>query len=125
MKNGKIQNPIIPRYSGDLLWENSQPNSSFSGQTINFDASKYSKFDVIWKNNSSSTIYNVTTIYKGYRVNLITVNAGELLQRTSNKNGIHDSGVTFNNGLSINTYGNETTDNNECIPIKIIGFKTN
>lgn len=118
----KINEKLIPT-NWNKLWENSNPTSNFAAQTINFDATNYDYFIIIYKNSASGTIHSSKTIIKNVRFSLNGVNAGKLFVRNTDTSGITDTGVTFQSGLNINTYGSETTSNDVAVPYQIYGGK--
>ena len=113
-----LQNSLLTK-----LWENENPTTSFSPQTISFNATNYDYFIVIYKNTYNGTLYNSKMIIKNVRFSLDGVNAGTIYVRNTDTNGITNAGVAFQNGLTVSTYGTETTDNEKAIPYQIYGGK--
>ena len=115
---------------GDLLWTNPNQDTSFSNGTVNLsDISNYDLIEVFCKNYASSSYLNVTSVripkgYNGY-LNFIEID-GAVLNRKVSINW-NNGKVTFDDAKfkAATSTAVATVDNNRCIPIYIVGYKTN
>lgn len=112
-----------------LLWTNQSPNSSFASQDIQLSSNDYDVLEFIYKpfgtdNNllSSKTIKgkgaNLQTLYKdGTKMDIVF--------RTATY--VNDTTYTISTGNIVQAPGtaNIFTTNSQCIPLYVIGYKTN
>jgi len=101
---------------GHLLWENPDPTAEFAAQTIALDLSAYKKVVVLYageKGTRSTIMYS-----KGEDYEMRMIDGGG----TSSTNTFARKISWNNSGVTIGTPGNSYDD--ECIPVKIIGFKS-
>lgn len=109
-----------------LLWTNPDPSAEFAAQTISLNLTGYYGALVVSRPQAVSNI-NVSAIcLKGDRAELVAVRTGKLVVRnlgSGTVDGVSDSGVNFSGGLSIATYGQETSSNTVCVPVYIFGLR--
>ena len=109
--------PIYSSGTGTLLWENPNPESSYSGQKVSIDLSKYTHVFIVFKyymlsQNSESWLF----IRVGFTDNVIrSTNYTTLVQRTAL---VEKDGVKFGQGMS-----GSGQNNNYMIPYQIYGIK--
>ena len=104
-----------------LLWENASSRSEFTAQTINLDLSEYDAVIILtlWQNSHSG----------GYNSQYIPVNTAGCLYVPYYLNvargiSVLTTGITFDEGVLVNTYGVLTSGRNDmAIPYKIYGIK--
>lgn len=108
---------------GEVIWENPNPNSNFSGQTIvptGVDLSQYKAISVYFKNATGGAYYNLMNVPKDLTITL-RASASTLCYRNCI---FTDSGITFAEGTTIATYGGSgSTNNGTTVPQKIYGLK--
>lgn len=127
--NGYSAN-YINNLNGKLLWTNTNQNASFSSQTVSsLNLANYDLIEVYSKNYASSSYLNTTSVripkgFNGY-LNMIEVD-GAVVNRQVIVNWTSNS-ITFNDAKfkSATSTTVATADNNRCIPIYIVGYKTN
>lgn len=112
-----------PKLNGSkILWTNSNPTSSFAGQTINnLDLSNYDSYRIIWATSTSGIVKQSTgSIPTGEKTEFFTCfyNNGVSV-RYRQVTAITSSSLTFGNATE-----NGNTNNGACIPLYIIGYKT-
>lgn len=102
---------------GKILWTNPNPSSSITSATnITLTDDNYDMYKVIYKHtNTSSRLLSIDSI-KGYGCVLQTNSSGMIYRRF----------VDYNNdtSLTISTENSGNSNNNNLIPIYIIGYKT-
>lgn len=103
---------------GELLWTNSNVNEQFAGQTIAFN-DNYSYYDIIF---AQDGVLKCDKVYVGESVPYLLqiVLGGYLRTRTAQ---VNINSIAFGDGIFYNTYASGTTNNNQCIPYKIVGYK--
>ena len=116
--------------AGDILWTNSNPNTSFPAGTVpSSGLNNCDSIDVFCKNYASSSYINVTSVRipKGYNGYLTIVEVdGAVVNRQVivnwNSNSITFNDAKFKPATSTAVASN---DNNRAIPICVVGYKTN
>ena len=106
-----------------LLWSQSSV-STFSAQTIPLDLSGYNFVLVFftdsaagWANDGASVLIKVNS---GFKYKCLTQGGGKVRYRQVSATS---SGVTFESGVNIETYSQETANNNYTIPVSIYGIR--
>ena len=117
--------------STELLWENASPNSSFVGQTISLDWTKYSKLELLSAFQTGVTIGgDAGALMRS--VDFIDCSLGTIMIAREPKTGstnayrkytLLDDGIKIENGASESSSGGITADNSYMVPIKIYGMK--
>jgi hypothetical protein len=111
-----------------VLWQNSSPNSSFSGQaiTLNDSLDNYNYYEIIYiKNSFNDRKYlstgKIPTNQFAYMQCLYKYNSFRQITNIDNTN----KQITFSNGTYYTTYAGDTTgqDTSLCVPYRIIGYK--
>ena len=105
---------------GTLLYTNSNIGTAFSPQTLNFNDT-YSYYDII--------IAQDGAILKTCRVFPGDTSVDYILE--NNLNGfirtrpctVYTNKIVFKDAIFYETYNNYSTNNSQCIPYKIIGYK--
>lgn len=101
------------------LWTNSNPTSSFAGQSIPLDLSKYELLLIIfrWSSSDPGTLTSITKVDKSGQVMALY---DEKIYRSFNTS---TSGVTFNDArASSSATGSMSVSNTKCIPQVIYGI---
>jgi hypothetical protein len=122
-ENSETLNYIISLLQPTVIWENNNPNSVFTAQTIERDLSQYNRFSVLIKSNSSNAAkdyceYSITS--KNIRIFL---KAGGYDSNSYDYGRfiiISNSGIEFLSGQYGGNRG--TSYDSHAIPVKIIGF---
>lgn len=114
--------------NGKILWTNPNPTSAFASQTITLSSDDYDMYEIIYVSESTGTLNRLLKTVKslkGYDTILeITNPLGSTTPiRTRNVTYASDTSLTFSDGYTGNVYP-LSTDNNKCIPLHIIGYKT-
>lgn len=106
----------------DLLWENENPTSNFSAQTISLNLSNYNLIYVIYYRGTDVTYTVSQLIKKNISVSDMvgSFNAGKIRLRSAKAN---DGGVMFESGTNYSSYGSGSTDNSVVIPYRIYGIR--
>ena len=121
-------NQQINTWKGTLLWTNSSPTSSFSAQDINLSSSDYDLLEVIWWNKANEKKAFSTKILKGSGARLYDVYVSN-----ASKFGIRSRGLTYSSDIKytateclkyVMSDNAVTTENDACVPLYIIGYKT-
>lgn len=119
----KINNNLIDH--GTILWTNSSPTSSFSGQTINLSETldNYDCYTILHRQSTTNgRIMSTGKIPVGHGT--FMGNALSLNQYRGTNENTSGSSVTFTSGYQAQADGGFTEDNNLVIPMYIIGYKT-
>lgn len=104
---------------GKLLWTNSNVNEPFAGQKINFD-DNYSYYDIILSQDGNTLI--CVRVYVGESVPyLLQIILGGYSRTRSAQ--VNTNSIVFEDGIFYSAYASGTTNNSQCIPYKIIGYK--
>lgn len=118
-------NAEIAKLEPELIWSNTgnydDPNYLFPGQTITFDES-YDEFDIFFRSSTDAAGLREMRVRKGNPYDLESVAAGYMRFR-----GIQVANdgtyILFGDGAYSVAFGNITLANNQCIPIRIYGYK--
>lgn len=110
---------------GTVVWTNPDETVSMANQTITKDLSKYIRFKIIYKFDTSATRYEVAEIIEKGKSFILSANAlksstiytENIASRTVT---VTDSTISFSVGYKINQ-GDQ--DNSRCIPCKVIAYK--
>lgn len=124
----------LTNITGQILWTNPNPTSSFGEQTITLSSSDYDMYEIIFTPNILSTSSDISRqgtsgrILKGYGTRLFIAYAGAI---TSGANVfsrlvdyVSDTEIKFYVGLSAYGTTSRVEDNQVVVPIYIIGYKT-
>lgn len=114
----------------DLLWENPDPKSAFSPQTITCDNTAYSMFAVYFGLNEvaggNNTRHDIAFIPKNAGEIRMTVKLiqsyGSIISGWRNVTA-DDGGISFGGGYYNITINGTRGNNARCVPLKIYGFK--
>ena len=115
--NNKLDTKIE---EGILLWTNSNPGNEFNPQTLNFNGT-YKYYDII--------IIQDQSILKSQRIYVDNIGINFILENILNgylrTRGVlaRTNSLVFGDGIFYSTYTNPSTNNYQCIPYKIIGYK--
>lgn len=122
--NISLINTNISNITGQILWTNPNPTSSFSTQTITLSSDNYDMYEVIYYSSitlasqmSTGRIKKGQTIYLQqtyYDINLSQIR-------------IRQRDISYGSGLSLNIQNAKTngnTENTALIPMYVIGYKT-
>lgn len=105
---------------GILLFTNSNIGTAFVPQTLNFDDT-YSYYDIIIAQDGA--ILKTCRVFAGdTSVDYILENNLNGFIRTRTVK-VYSNKLVFNDAIFYETYNNYSTNNNQCIPYKIIGYK--
>lgn len=111
---------------GTILWTNSNPSQNFNSQTITLNKSldNYDRYEIIFKQG--------TTLERCLTTGLIPVGHGTILNYVfsypkyrNTEETVTGNSISFENCISINSFGGGVTENNSLIPLYVIGYKTN
>lgn len=106
---------------GTILWENLDTTSSFSAQTVTLSESlsNYDKYEIIFKQGSGSSDLRVlsTGIIPTLYGTILSYAVNNRYRLVDVPNG---NQITFQNGMN-----NNSADNTKCLPLYIIGYKSN
>lgn len=113
----------ITNITGTILWTNQNPTNDFSQQTITLSSSDYDCYEIIYRQNTTtSRILNTGKIIKGYGT-LLMQSIGQNQFRTINY--VSDTSLEIYDNQELTTYGTTTTNDNRInIPLYVIGYKT-
>lgn len=111
----------VSNLSGQLLWTNPSPTSSFSAQTVNLNSSNYDMYEVIfYGSNTKANTFSTGKIPKGENAFLQQVYySGGVQIRNRDVTYTTDTSYSIGNGTL-----NNTTNNTQCVPAYIIGYVT-
>lgn len=114
--------------NGKILWTNPNPTSAFASQTVTLSSDDYDIYEIVYVSETTGTLNRLLKTVKslkGYDTILeITNPLGSTSPiRARNVTYVTDTSLTFSDGYAKNTYP-LLTDNNKCIPLYIIGYKT-
>ena len=122
---------IMQGLKGNVLWTNTNPTSSFAPQTITLDVSmsNFDCYEIIYRNvNTENVFYNTGKIPKNHSCRLLDfyVSGGKfgLGARTRIIDYTDDTHLNAQVGRFAQAGSAGTDDNNVCIPIYVIGYKT-
>lgn len=106
---------------GTILWENLDTASSFSAQTVTLSESlsNYDRYEIIFKQGSGSSDLRVlsTGIIPTLYGTILSYAVNNRYRLVDVPNG---NQITFQNGMN-----NNSADNTKCLPLYIIGYKSN
>jgi hypothetical protein len=102
---------------GDVLWENPSPSDDFMEQTIGLDLAEYKSFYILFRS-SNFKCFEFNFRNKGETYVVHTVIRAADVSRTVT---ITDTAVIF--GPANNGSVNDNKDENDCVPLKIVGYK--
>lgn len=114
-------NAKLTDITGQILWTNSSPTSTFEAQTIILSSSDYDFYEVYcsYNNSTASSYVNAYKTIKGKGI--IMDNQGY----TSGASVRRKIDYTNETHLLISSaYGGNSTDNQYLIPLYVIGYKT-
>ena len=112
----------VTNITGQILWTNPNPNSSFAGQTITLSSSDYDMYEVLFYGSQTGA----DTITSGR----IPKGKNAFLQQIYDLGGgaqVRNRSVKYVSDTSLNITDatiNGTTINSQNIPVYIIGYKT-
>lgn len=108
-----------------LLWTNSNPTNTFSGQTIPLNLSGYDAVDVVAVASRTSDKMGTCRIYFGAPVSQGLYLLGDDATKHARDLTLHSDGITFQNGYYqyMASGSSKTTDSGQAIPYKIYGVK--
>lgn len=115
--------------SGELLWTNSNPTSSFSQQIITIPTlPDYDEFEIFFYDNTTRRAVSSTKLLKNQGTNMMTIFQLNDHGNIGNRNIIWntDTKLQVNDAVTIivNDTFSRTANNAWCIPIYIVGYKT-
>lgn len=108
---------------GKILWTNPNPTSSFAEQNITLSSSDYDMYEVVFHGSQTgANTFNTGKIPKGMNAFLQQTysTSGAINVRSRTINYVNDTTFLVIGGLI-----NGSTDNTQCIPVYVIGYKTN
>ena len=109
--------------NGVVLWNNSNPTSSFAGQTVTLSETieNYNYYEVVFLVATNEPRINRTgKILKTYSTRLQSSSTNIRYRNVEVPSG---TSLQFGVGNLIATYGTTSTDNTMIIPLEIIGYK--
>jgi hypothetical protein len=116
--NGKITNRF------ETVWENSSPNSSFSGQTVPLAISSARMIAVLFKYNTTAELYmSVLCPFSGVRDAKTFCNTNGSFNMISREVVWGASSVLFSDCYQHSSTGSSTVNNDMMIPVKILIVK--
>lgn len=105
---------------GEIIWTNPSPNAEFANQPINF-TDTYSYYDITFRQDGQIMKTQRCYVDANFNYNLETIYGGYIRTRDLRA---YNNRLYFGNGFFYQTYGGTgTTNNNQCIPYQIIGYK--
>lgn len=108
---------------GKVLWVNNDITSNFSAQTITLNSDDYDFYEVIFKQTTSiDRAFSSGKILKGYGT-ILNYHPAQAHYRAINYTT--DTSLFIGEGVDVPQYGSTSSNNSQCIPIYIIGYKTN
>lgn len=118
----------IANISGTILWTNPNPNSSFASQTVTLSSDNFDVYEVIYISEATGTLNSLLKTVKSvkyYDTILETTNplGSTTPIRARNVTYTSNTSLTFSDGYAGNVYP-LSVDNNKCIPLHVIGYKT-
>lgn len=121
----------IKRLNGEILWTNPNPNVPFLPQEITLNESlvNYDCYEVIYLNTiSEDRYYNTGKIPKGHGTGIFdtypSLNIYGVGCRNREITYTSDTELTISEGKFSSGTGSQTVNNNACIPLYVIGYKT-
>lgn len=120
-------NEVKNDLSGILLWENSNPISSFSAQNITLSSNNYDILEIFYYSYTDRLTVNSVRVKKGQDANLMAIfqyqNHGWIGNRDIRYT--NDTQLYVDSTVSIvrNDAFSRQAENSWCIPIFIIGYK--
>lgn len=113
--------------SGTMLWTNPNPTSSFSTQNIVLNSSDYDCYEIVFSPNvTTNPVASTGTIPKGYGVRLSSVYTGSAGAGVRVRDITYVNATTLTAGTGKQTIGTtpESTNDERCVPLYVIGYKT-
>lgn len=114
---------------GKILWTNPNPTSSFEAQNITLSSSNYDILEFYFKSlDANSNILSVRTV-KGKSANLQSLLLDgtkiDIVLRTATYVNDTQYSISAGNIVQVPSTSNVFNTNTQCIPIYVIGYKTN
>lgn len=122
----------VTNITGQILWTNPNPTSSFSAQTITLNSSEYDMLEFYFKGGTTGTTMFSEKTLKGYNTivnHIVNLNAG-----VSQPTGVRQRQATYVNDTTYTITDALTRDggsasepvveNQRLIPLYVIGYKT-
>lgn len=124
-------NEGLGNIKGKILWTNPNPNVPFLPQEITLNESlvNYDCYEVIYLNTTSEDrYYNTGKIPKGHGAGIFDVYASLNTYGVGCRNReityTSDTELTISEGRFSSGAGSQTVNNNACVPLYVIGYKT-
>lgn len=109
--------------NGTILWKNSNPESTFTPQTITLNSNDYDCYEIIFRFTKDINRTNSTGKSLKGSGTICTYAVGGNYYRVINY--VSDTSLSVSDGEVITTFGGTpNTDNSWCIPLYVIGYKT-
>lgn len=113
----------VTNITGQILWTNSNPTSTFTSQSIDLQNSDFDTIQIVFYQASNILRFQTTgTIPIGDSLITTMFNAKSYIRNFSVSNNI----LTFDDCNTYNSYNSATAtvNNNAIIPLYVIGYKT-
>ena len=105
----------------DLLWENENPTSSFTSQSVSLDLSEYNLIYIYFYPVNTET-YRASSIIRVGEINqLLSVGSSYMRRRTVDATDI--SKITFGGGTYLGTISTWSSSDASCVPNQIYGIR--
>lgn len=116
-------NEKINDIKGKVLWQNSDPTSSFPSQTITLDSNvnNFDSYSILYKYfKFDNQLLNSGIIPKTFGTKLNASYEFACVREVYAPTG---TSLTFLNGKKMSAIGSTIDDNDRCVPYQIIGYK--
>lgn len=104
-----------------VLWENNNPNTSFTAQKINVDFKSYKTMIIYFYREAGINQGIISNVITSENMNLLSVSVNNAKISVRSYSVLSD-GLQFADASQISLYGSYTTINTELIPYKIVGI---
>lgn len=112
--------------NGTILWTNPSPASNFAEQTISLDSDDYDILDFVWQTNIGENRTAITRTLKGNGTQIDFFSTA-VATRVWTRRTTYVSDVSYSIGNCWRMEYGQTSinENGYCIPLYVIGYKTN
>ena len=120
---GAINELEYVRTKQTLLWQNIEPNDDFNSSTITLTNDDYDYLEWFFRNDLNDLCFSIKSL-KGYGTQIsfdsLSVSIRHWVRKIQYTND-----TTFSVQNCIKLDDSSVTDNSQCVPLYVIGYKTN
>ena len=112
---------ILENILGKVLWTNTSPNNDFSSQQITLNNSDYDVIEWFYRTDSAANLVFSVKTMKGYGTQFDFNSSVSSSRWTRRISRVSDTKYSASDCTNIS---NNTTVNSQCVPLLVIGYKT-